>query len=248
MNDRDIVKLEEKEIIETAKRFSKLFEQYAKTYKNTFDSEYDKAMSTVVREELSSGSDMTLGYYCPSPVEDLIIGNVHRGKILKRITKRSKPDTRYGFREDGKMAVFVDLPPEGYTDYDVRGFVLYDKSTVTYICFRKSEEGTEPEWMAQTEHDVQGRIVCYTFGSFIKFQCAEIEQEIYTYSNEGMNKVLMWNYLSESCISQMYHRLHHDTDGYLTSFESLDSDYWKGHIFDIPPGKRKRFREKRSAE
>ncbi|MBR2280933.1 MAG: hypothetical protein IJ903_08445 [Ruminococcus sp.] len=240
MNNSDMVKLEEKEIIDISKRYRNLFAQYTKTYKNTFESEFDKAMNTVVREELSAGSDMTLGYYCPSPVEDLIIGNVHRGKILKRVTKRSKPDTKYGFTKDGEMAVFVDLPPEGYTDYDVRGFVLYDESTVTYICFRKSEEGTEPEWIAQEEHDSQGRIVRYTFGLFNDFRCNEIEQEIYSYDDQGMEKVIMWDYLSANCITQQIYRLHHDNDGLLIGFESLDSDFWKGHIFEIAPSKRRK--------
>lgn len=240
MNYSDLGKLEEKEIIEISNRYRDLFEQYAETFKNTFESEFDKAMNTVVREELSAGSDMTLGYYCPSPVLDLVIGNVHRGKILKRVTKRSKPDTKYGFTEDGKMAVFVNLPPEGYSDYDVRGFVLYDESTVTYICFRKTEEGTEPEWIAQEEHDLQGKIVRYTFGLFNGFRCKEIQQEIYSYDDRRMEKVIMWDYLSANCITQDIYRLHHDSDGLLIGFEALDSEYWKGHIFEITPSKRRK--------
>ena len=240
MNNSDLVKLEEKEIIEIAKRYRNLFEQYAKTFRNTFESEFVKAMNTVVNEELSAGSDMLLGCYCPSPVLDLIIGNVHRGKILKRVTKRSKPDTKYGFNEDGKMAVFVDLPPEGYTDYDVRGFVLYDESTVTYICFRKTEEGTEPEWIAQEEYDTQGRIVRYTFSLFNGFYCNKIQQEIYLYSDRRMEKVIMWDYLSANCIRQDIYRLHHDSDGLLIGFEDLDCDFWKGHIFEITPSKRRK--------
>lgn len=237
MNNSDLVKLEEKGIIEISNQYRNLFEQYAKTYKNTFESEFDKAMNTVVREELSSGSDMTLGYYCPSPVEDLIVGNVHRGKILTRITKRSKPDTKYGFNEDGKMSAFVDLPPEGYTDYDVRGFVLYGKSTVTYICFQKYEEGIEPNWIAQAEHDEQGRIICYTLGLFIGFECDEIEQEIYAYADEGMKNVIMWDYLSDNCISQVIYRLHHDSEGYLMGVENLDTE---GNIFEIVQSKRRK--------
>lgn len=240
MNNSDMVKLEEKEMIEISKQYRNLFEQYTKSYKNTFESEFVKAMNTVVREELSAGSDMTLGYYCPSPLEDLIVGNVHRGKILKRVTKRSKPDTKYGFTEDGKMTVFVNLPPEDYSDYDVRGFVLYDESTVTYICFRKSEEGTEPEWVAQEEHDSHGRIVCYTLGLFNGFRCNEIQQEIYSYDDRRMEKVIMWYCLSSNCITQDIYRLHHDNDGLLIGFEALDSEYWKGHVFEITPSKRRK--------
>lgn len=115
--------------------------------------------------------------------------------------------------------------------------MLYDKSTVTYICFQKHEEGIEPEWIAQTEHDEQGRIIRYTLGLFIGFECDEIEQEIYSYGDEGMEKVIMWNYLSANCITQQIYRLHHDSDGYLTGVENLD---YEGYIFEITPSKRRK--------
>ncbi len=233
--------MKNEEIIELYKQYCNRFQQYANQYKDKFESVFDKALENVVREELCAGSDMTLGYYCPSPVKDLLVGNVHRGKILKRITKRSKPDIKYGFTEDGKMAVFVDLPPEGCTNYDVRGFVLYDKNIVTHLCFRKLEDSSEPEWISQAEYDPTGRIVSYTLGLFFNgYHCNEISQEIYTYSDEGMKSVIMWNYLSANCISIDSYLLHHDSEGYLTGFESLDSDFWKGHIFEIAPSKRRK--------
>jgi hypothetical protein len=231
--------MENEEIIELYKQYHSCFEKLAKKYKGKFELEFEKANRTVVREELSSGSDMTLGYYGPSPVEDLLIGNVHRGKILKRVTKRSKPDTKYGFSEDGKMAVFINRPFEEYAA-DIRGFVLYENNVVTYVSFQKFEDEAEPEWIAQVEYDEQRRIIRYTLGLFIGFHCSEIQQEIYTYSDEGMKYVVMWDYLRADCISQINFLLHHDKDGYLTGYEDLDSDFWNGHIFEITPSKRRK--------
>ena len=235
-------KLDKKDIIETANQYRSRFEQYAKNYKDTFEAEFDKANETVVREELCSGSDMTLGYYCPSPVQDLLIGNVHRGKILKRVTKRSKPEIKYGFSEDGRMAVFIELPPEGFTNYDVRGFVLHDENTVTYICFKKSEGRALPNWIAQAEYDKQGRIICYTFGLFFlyDYNCKDISREIYTYSDEGMKNFIHWEWTTSNRVYQTRYLLHHDKDGYFTGFEALDSEFWKGHIFEITPSKRRK--------
>ncbi len=223
--------MKDKEIIELYKQYHSCFEQLAKKYKGKFELEFEKANRTVVREELSSGSDMTLGYYCPSPVEDLLIGNVHRGKILKRVTKRSKPDTKYGFSEAGTMATFITFP----TDYNILGFVLYENNTVTYVCFQKREEETEPEWIAQAEYDEQGRILRYTLGLFIGFRCSEIQQEIYTYSDEGIKEVIMWEHIYS--LYQNHYLLHHDKDGYLIGFENLDSE---GYIFEITPSKRRK--------
>ncbi|MBQ9673696.1 MAG: hypothetical protein IJV39_03625 [Ruminococcus sp.] len=209
---------------------------------------------------------MQLGYYCPSPVFDLIVGNVHRGKILKRMTKRSRPVMKYGFNSDNQIVTFIDFPPEGYVDYDVCGFALYDENTVTYFCFRKAENNTEIEWISQAEYDKMSRIVRYTTGEFISDICQSISQEAYAYTEEGIKKVVMWSCAPASegfarivegwgkmfeaeaekirktnfTITQDTYLLHRDGDGYLSGYEYVNSDYWKGHIFEISSSKRRK--------
>lgn len=56
-----------------------------------------------IRREYASGSDLHRGFYCPCPVYELIVGNTHRGKLLKRRTSRSKPSHEYGFDADGHL-------------------------------------------------------------------------------------------------------------------------------------------------
>lgn len=61
-----------------------------------------------MRFEYSSGGEtLHRGYYCPSPVDDLIFGGCRRGKLLKRLTKRTNPSYRYEFAADSRM-LFVD--------------------------------------------------------------------------------------------------------------------------------------------
>lgn len=61
------------------------------------------AEAETLRTEYASGSDLHRGFYCPSPVFDFIVGNTHRGKLLKRLTSRSKPSHAYGFSCDGRL-------------------------------------------------------------------------------------------------------------------------------------------------
>lgn len=56
-----------------------------------------------IRREYASGSDLHRGFYCPCPVFELIVGNSHRGKLLKRLTSRSRPTHEYGFDADGRL-------------------------------------------------------------------------------------------------------------------------------------------------
>lgn len=225
------------EITELYNKYKSSMQNYIKQYQNSFEAEFDKAQSKVVREEFCTGSDMMLGYYCPSPVFDLITGNVHRGKILKRITKRSKPCMQYGFSESGRILTFVELATEDIKAYDVCGFAVYEECKTTYICFRKLEEKAELEWIVQAEYDEQGRIVRYTTGTF---GGSEISEEIYTYSENGMEMVTLWACMSDGSASQDEYKLHHDNDGYLTGYEALNNDYWKGHIFEIAKSKRRK--------
>lgn len=50
------------------------------------------------------------GWYCPSPIRDLVIGGINRGKLLKRMPQRGKPaDHEYGFDAGGQL-IIVDGP------------------------------------------------------------------------------------------------------------------------------------------
>lgn len=65
------------------------------------------------------GLYMTRGYYCPSIVEELIVTNVTRGRLLKRLTDRSRPDYCYYF-DDGRLV----LVQKNFSDE--KGFHKYE--------------------------------------------------------------------------------------------------------------------------
>lgn len=64
------------------------------------------------RLEYAINGDMHRGFYCPSPVLDLIIGNIHRGRILKRVTARSKITHRYGLDAENNL-VYAEALEDG---------------------------------------------------------------------------------------------------------------------------------------
>ena len=68
------------------------------------------AEKSAVRKEYSNNENgIYRGYYCPSPVDDLIIGGCRRGKLLKRITKRTNPDKEYLFDSDNRLVAVNSL-------------------------------------------------------------------------------------------------------------------------------------------
>lgn len=64
-----------------------------------------------------SGSDLHRGYYCPSPVFDLLIGNTKRGRILQRPNSRTRFSHKYYFGKDEDL-LYVEQPFQ--TEYLVR--------------------------------------------------------------------------------------------------------------------------------
>ena len=52
------------------------------SYENVFN---QKEKTVVRREQASGGTCMQRGYYCPSFVMDIVLGNVNRGRLIKRL-------------------------------------------------------------------------------------------------------------------------------------------------------------------
>ena len=69
-------------------------------------------LGSAVRFEYAAAGDIHRGFYCPSPVLDIVIGNVHRGRILKRVTARSKISHRFGF-DAGNTLVYAETLDDG---------------------------------------------------------------------------------------------------------------------------------------
>lgn len=75
-------------------------EFYAKNQTVIFDKQPN------LRKEVAVNSRyLHRGYYCPSPIQNLIFVNARRGKILKRETVRSKPTHYYYFDAENRLLI-----------------------------------------------------------------------------------------------------------------------------------------------
>ena len=181
------------EIVEKYKYHCEKFESIAKDKNGSVLSLFEEASKKVVREELCSGSDMFLGFYNPSPVYDLIVGNVHRGRLLKRITKSSKPSHKYGFDKDGRLCTVVTLPVDPDTYVDKRAFFEYSGDTAAVIGFEYVYGEAEITEIAECSFGKDGKLTEYMTGLLNNSKCSLIEGEMYTYGNGGMEGVVLWD-------------------------------------------------------
>ena len=110
-----------------------------------------------VRTEWAVGSTLHRGFYCPSPVYDLLVGNVKRGVIRKNGIPVENRSHVYGFDEAGRLLWCKSLynAKAAYTEY-----LTYCDSRIFGVTV--SEQG---EVMSLTEEVyAEGRIVSYLYG------------------------------------------------------------------------------------
>ena len=53
--------------------------------------------------QAATGSTLHRGFYCPTPISDVVIGNRKRGRLLIRESQRSKVSHRYVFNKDSAL-------------------------------------------------------------------------------------------------------------------------------------------------
>lgn len=141
------------------------------------------AEKETVRTEYASGSDLHRGYYCPSPVFDFVVGNTHRGRLLKRVTKASNPSHEYGFSSDGRL-LWCRYRNKNKV-YDTE-YLIHDGERVLGVqCF------ADGKLNAVTEEIIRdGLLTSYTQAQILwqnnRNTCHILNTEIYSYDENGL--------------------------------------------------------------
>ncbi len=212
LGDEEIIAQEELKL--ECIRFTKIAKKYLPIFKDL----YYELISKVVRKELSSGGELCpRGYYCPSPILDIIIGNTGgRGRLLKRTTSRSKPTFEYCFDNSDKMILI------NYLYSNCAEILEYKEDSAIGVSFSNSENKLTQ--IMECKYDENSRIVSLMIArsSFNDCNINEIEKEIYTYDENGLEVAEVFNYFN-GILNYDKFRFMHDEEGYLTEYKSETS-------------------------
>ena len=202
----------------------------------------DKLEKEVVREEHAIGGEvMHRGYYCPSPVQDIVIGNCNRGKLLKRMTVRSKPTYKYGFNADSELIIAYTISEVGI----VPEIIIRQDQTEIGIKFLENfgiQEISESIYR-------NGKIVSYihapyqpclnsSYGSDV----TQFIREDYTYSAKGLQTADFYDFLNVNVpiLTHWQYHFQHNDEGFLSSYtiaeyekDTCKQPVWDGHVYDI---------------
>lgn len=193
----------------------KRFTALAKHYENAAALAGQNIKNNIVRWEYASGGEtMSWGYYNPSPILDLTVGGCNRGRILKRITQRSKPSYRYGYDGNGKL-IFIEI----LFDYFKRGVIFeYEDKFVRGIDYLLNDSKTEVVSITEIYYDDNGRIMGFEQANTVNSpNIHEIFAQVYSYGDDGLYRADDFDFLKGSDIE----------------YDSDELNALKSHLSDI---------------
>ncbi len=139
--------------------------------------------SRPARTETASNSDLHRGFYCPSLVYDLVVGNVRRGKLLKRLSSKSKSYFLYAFDQDDSLIISKRFYNGclAHTEY------LFHEENQVYGITLDSNSNLQHVSAERYDH---GKIVCYEHALILptddNYQCLHMWREDYAYDSAGL--------------------------------------------------------------
>lgn len=226
----------------------RLFDLYDK-YLYSYDELRKKALAETCYTEYSKGGEGThRGYYCPSPVIDLVIGNVSRGRLLKR-----RPAANYDYiyyLNEARQIIMVDdfaTWENGSKTLYTREFVFHGENIETSVEYKlDSFLGYIHMYSASLCDYDAGKLrtykrlimdtYCRDDGSFYTDKDSFLFQaEDYEYDESGLMCKFVWGeqlsfkektrsgkFKPAGYTQEYAYRLFHNEDGFMYAYKSLE--------------------------
>ncbi len=210
--------------------------ELARPYLDDLETLIDEAKASVVREEVSTGGEsLSRGYYSPSPVIDLVVGNYKRGKLLVRQSQRSKISFTYGFDADDRLRLVTrHLHDLGRASQEM---LIYEGDRVIGLTADRFGESEPLDITTFTvENYADGKLISFSqlhvhrlreITSFDQLvEEALYYKEEYTYDEKGIRTCDSYDYTMQTALLQhSRYVFEHDEEGCISSYAHIDFDY-----------------------
>lgn len=160
-------------------------------YLENVDALEEHSKKNTARMEYAVRGGTHRGPLCPSPVIEYIVGNVKRGKMLKRVTSASRVTHRYAYDKDGRL-LYVEVVSEldgmvYWTEY-----IMEDNNR--RLGFTVDCDGL---LCAISEEIYKERVLKrYTYLELLPTSpeplCYNMRTEIYYYNHDGIMEMCDW--------------------------------------------------------
>lgn len=203
----------------------------ARPYLDCLDALLEDAKASVVREEVSTGGEShSRGYYSPSPVIDLVIGNYKRGKLLVRPSKRSRIDFTYGFDADNRLRLITRN--QHFLDRSIQEVLICEENRVLGLSVIR-REASAPLDICEITEEIYSDGKLMSFSTLIVHGLREMDtlehthyyKEEYTYDEKGIRTCESYDCtVSIALLDHFRYVFEHDEEGYISSYTTIDFD------------------------
>lgn len=150
-------------------------ESIIKTYSPKCEECFARVAAQTITEQYCYGGDIHRGFYNPSLIEDIIVGNAKRGRLTKKLKINSQPDYVYGFDEQNKLITV--------TGRYGREFIIYNNACQIGITFDKY--GIVAVCESEYENNMLKSYTYYMCNSDDS-TVIDLRREVYTYSKNEL--------------------------------------------------------------
>lgn len=117
-----------KEVYEICTKLNQEILLHARKFYVSQKEEIDKNCHSFAQEIASGAKYLHRGYYCPSRMQELLIDNVKRGKLVKQPTSKTKISHKY-YYANGNLQV-IDTYLSSADTYAMREYLIYDRNII----------------------------------------------------------------------------------------------------------------------
>lgn len=158
-------------------------------------------------ERYATGMALPRGILCPGNMAALTIGNIKRGKFVK---KPVNPGYVYGYDKEDNL-IFSDSISGKIRD---REYIFWE-DPVTQVGLKYSGEDLELTEITETKYDEQGKIIRYLFGSISVFSEEKVDElvlEKYVYEGNRAYVTFIDSHIFEDSFEDMFFNIVKDID------------------------------------
>ena len=221
-------------------------------YRDSFDKLNRRMDETGLTKEYGrGGSTLHRGFYCPSPVKDIIVGGCDRGRLVHK-PKSDLPVDYVYFKKEGKLLIADNNAFRSDNTFflDGREFIVDNNQESIGLSYNMTWNTPRLSFISLCRYDSTGKIKKYLTmlprftvddGKFIIYK-KEIDYycEQYSYNEQtGLLESVVNGSKYDKYISEDFHRFFHDETGRLLSYQYRKTNGEYTHVFMIAKRKRR---------
>lgn len=156
----------------------------------------EQVRAQVVRTEYAVGGTIHRGYYCPSPVRDIIIGRTKRGVLRTKPGEKEKTHV-YGFNSEDRL-VYVEHP------WKARECIFRSDDKEFSVVYETSLGGrTQIAMVCECDYE-QGKLQRYTEYQVSPYHWVmDFIREEYAYSPSGLSSAVFQSYMPDKAVTEL---------------------------------------------